>query len=101
METLLQNAGERGLSIKQLKVLLKKSTKAVKRDIYNSDCVKRTNPLLHGSGKQRIRVFSYTEPTGISLIAKLKGNSVRKNKKSDQELVQELVQEPDEDFVIV
>ena len=72
MESILKNAGERGLSVRQMRVLLQKSKKAVKREIRNSTSVKCTDPGLHGSGKQRIKVFSYTESNGISFKNKNK-----------------------------
>ena len=72
MELLLQNAGERGLSIKELVKMLGVSRKAVKRILYNADFVKRTNPLLHGSNKRKIRVFSYSVPCGVPFYKQFK-----------------------------
>ena len=61
MEVLLKEAGERGLSIKQLSEKLNVPNKTVKYLIYNSKYVKDTDPYLHGSFKTKIRCFTFTE----------------------------------------
>ena len=52
-----------GLSLKQLKQITGLSKKSINYHIYNSMNIENTNPYLHGSHKQRIRVFNYT-PVG-------------------------------------
>ena len=54
---------KRGLSLKRLKQILGLSKKSINYHIYNSMNIENTNPYLHGSHKQRIRVFNYT-PVG-------------------------------------
>ena len=56
METLLQNAGKHGLSIKQLKKKTGLSKNNVKRLLFESKNVKDTDPFLHGSNKRKIHV---------------------------------------------
>jgi hypothetical protein len=59
MDSLLQNAGELGLSIKQLSKLTNKSVKCVKYFIAISDHIDHANPLLHGSCKVRTHVYKW------------------------------------------
>ena len=67
VEELLKNAGKHGLSIKQLKTKSGLSKKNVKRILFHSNFVKDTDHYLHGSGKQKIHVFSY-QPFQVSYI---------------------------------
>ena len=63
VEKVLKDKGLQGLSLRKLVVLLGVDSKRVKYHIYNSKNVMDTNPLLHGSGKRKIRVYSYTPET--------------------------------------
>ena len=59
VEEFLKNAVEHGLSVKQLKTKSGLSKNNVKRILFHSNFVKDTDPYLHGSGKQKIHVYSY------------------------------------------
>jgi len=59
VEALLKNAGEKGLSYKQLSETINK--KSVKYFIFTSKYIEDTPGLLHGSGKNKIKVVRYTE----------------------------------------
>jgi len=63
VEKVLKDKGLQGLSLRKLGVLLGVDARRVKYHIYNSKNVMDTNPLLHGSGKRKIRVYSYTTET--------------------------------------
>lgn len=67
VEELLCGAGEHGLSIKQLKKKTGLSKNKIKTILFHSKNVKDTDPILHGSGKQKIHVYSF-QPFQISYI---------------------------------
>ena len=50
-----------GMSLKQLKQITGLSKKSINYHVYNSMNIENTNPFLHGSNKQKIRVFNYTQ----------------------------------------
>ena len=49
-----------GLSLRQLRKFTGLNNNAVKYYIYTSLNIEDTDPVLHGSGKVKIRVFNYT-----------------------------------------
>ena len=49
------------MSLKQLKQITGLSKKSINYHVYNSMNIENTNPFLHGSNKQKIRVFNYTQ----------------------------------------
>jgi len=59
VETALKSAGKLGLGYKQLAQTINK--RSVKYFIYNSDFIEDTPGILHGSLKNKIKVFRYTE----------------------------------------
>ena len=50
-----------GLSLRQLRGVTGLNNKTVKYYIYTSLNIEDTDPVLHGSGKVKIRVFNYTK----------------------------------------
>ena len=62
-ELILKTKGPRGLSLKQLSLKMGVPIRRVKYHINTSDNIKYTDPILHGSFKQSIRVFCYSELT--------------------------------------
>ena len=60
VENILKDKGERGLSLRQLTFLMGVNRRRVKYHIYNAKCVKDCEPFVHGSYKNKIRVFCYT-----------------------------------------
>ena len=84
IETLIENAGERGISIKQLKFKTKLPKRTLNHFIYNSKNIDDCNPLLHGSCKNKIHVFIY-KPSEI--IYRLK--NIQKLKKIKENLSKE------------
>lgn len=67
IQCLLQDAGERGMSILQLKKMTGLSKNNIKRFLYSSMYVTDVPPQLHGSFKQKIRVYRY-QPFGPRYI---------------------------------
>jgi hypothetical protein len=59
-ENILKDKGQRGLSLRQLTFLMGVNRRRVKYHIYNSMHVKDCEPFVHGSYKNKIRVFCYT-----------------------------------------
>jgi len=59
VEALLKNAGEKGLSYKQLSFDFDK--KSMKYYIFTSKYIEDTPGILHGSLKSKIKVVRYTE----------------------------------------
>lgn len=59
IEPLLQDAGQKGLSIRQLTNLTGISKKNLKWYIYNSKNIGDCDPNVHGSYKTKIRVFVF------------------------------------------
>ena len=60
IESVLGGYGKRGLSIKQLKEITSLPKNKIKHCIYTSKFIEDTPPILHGSGKAKIKVFNYT-----------------------------------------
>jgi len=60
VERILKDKGQCGLSLRQLSLLMGVDTRRVKYHIYNSMNVKDCEPIVHGSLKNKIRVFCYT-----------------------------------------
>jgi hypothetical protein len=60
VEHVLKDKGPRGLSLRQLSLLTGVDTRRIKYHIYNSMHIEDTDPFVHGSLKNKIRVFSYT-----------------------------------------
>jgi len=67
LDSLLENAGKHGLSIKQLKNKTGLSKNNIKHLLFHSKNVKDTEPYIHGSNKRKIHVYSF-EPFEISYI---------------------------------
>lgn len=59
IQCLLEDAGERGMSIRQLKKITGISKNNIKRMLYSSMYVTDVPPQLHGSLKQKIQVYRY------------------------------------------
>jgi hypothetical protein len=57
VEVILKDKGPRGLSLKQLSKLTGVPVRRVVWIIKWSTAVKRVDPLLHGSMKQKIKVY--------------------------------------------
>ena len=76
LENLLKNAPQ-GLSIRQLVSKTGLSQKGLKWFIYNSKNIADCNPLIHGSYKQKIRVYIF-KPSEMSYIESQK---IGKNKR--------------------
>ena len=72
VDQILKNKGPRGLSLKQLSLLLGVDYKRVNYHIYNSLNTMNTDPMIHGSGKCKIRVFNYTPDTKRYFLRKKK-----------------------------
>ncbi len=95
METLIEShlkrAGEYGLSIKKLKSLTGSSKNRIKTILLNSKFVKDTNPMIHGSLKQKIRVYSY-QPFETSYIKRktMKNNKTVIESLSKKQIIEEL-----------
>lgn len=93
METLIEShlkqAGEYGLSIKKLKSLTNTSKNRIKTILLNSKFVKDTNPIIHGSLKQKIRVYSY-EPFECSYI---KRKTMKNNKSTTESISKKQIME--------
>ena len=75
VDRILKDKGLRGLSLKQLSTFLGVDYKRVKYHIYNSLNTMNTDPLIHGSGKCKIRVFNYTPDTKRYFLRKKKDYS--------------------------
>jgi hypothetical protein len=65
-----------GLSLKQLRTVTGFKNKEIKYYIYNSPNIEDTDPVLHGSGKAKIRVFNYTDTKLNYFIRKDKKKNV-------------------------
>lgn len=87
VETLLKNKGPRGLSIRQLSYLMGVDKRRVRYHIYHSTNVADTEPILHGSLKAKINVYSYTPDTKKYYLRKIK----EKRKKNEVETEVEVV----------
>ena len=85
MEFLLKEAGERGLSLKQLSDELNIPIKNVKYLIYTSKFVKDTDPYLHGSYKRKIRCYSYNTEQNVTYIQKKHNIKVQERKVKEPE----------------
>jgi len=59
IENLLENAGERGLSYKQMCKITNFSRKKIQFFIFKSMNIQDCNPIIHGSGQNKIRVFVF------------------------------------------
>jgi len=86
IEQLLENSGERGLSIKQLKGLTDLTKNKIMRIIFNSENIDDCVPHIHGSGKTKIKVFVF-KPNNITYIERKKMIGKRNLKKN--ELIEE------------
>jgi len=80
MEFLLKEAGERGLSLKQLSDELDVPIKTVKYLIYTSKFVKDTDPCLHGSFKRKIRCYTYNSQQKVTYIQKKHNIKIQERK---------------------
>ena len=60
VERVLESKGPKGLSLRQLGLLLGIDKRRLKYHIYTSTKVMNADPFLHGSCKSRIRVFCFT-----------------------------------------
>jgi hypothetical protein len=72
VEKVLKDSGPQGLSLKELSKRLGVDRRRIQFHIYNSKNIKDTEPWLHGSGKSKIRVFSYTPEEKGYFLRKLK-----------------------------
>ena len=78
IETLLKNAPH-GMSKRQLSLSTGISQKGLKWFIYNSKNIADCDPVIHGSYKQKIRVYSF-KPSETSYIDTKKISKNRKKK---------------------
>lgn len=83
IETLLKNAPQ-GISKSQLSVSTGISQKGLKWFIYNSENITDCDPRIHGSYKQKIRVYVF-KPSEMSYIERKKINKTRKKKNNNVE----------------
>jgi len=65
IENLIKNAGNNGISIKQLKSKTSLSKRNIKYFIHHSNNISDINPLTHGSCKRKINVFTFN-PSAVS-----------------------------------
>ena len=77
VDRILKDKGPRGLSLKQLSMQLGVDRKRVQYHIYNSEHTKDTEPWIHGSGKSKIRVFSYTPEAKGYFLRKVKERKIQ------------------------
>ena len=78
IESLLKNAPN-GLSTRQLTLRTGLSQKRLKWFIYNSKNITDCDPVIHGSYKQKIRVYSF-KPSETTYIETKKISKNRKKK---------------------
>jgi len=95
IEILLKYAGEYGLSIRQLKNKTGLSKNNIKRLLFQSKNVKDCNPLVHGSCKRKINVYSF-QPFEISYIKRKKFKQNNLNKVNFEPFEQEIEKFDDE-----
>ena len=76
IETLLKNAPQ-GLSTRQLTLKTGISQKRLKWFIYNSKNIADCDPVVHGSYRQKIRVYSFN----ASEISYIESKKISKNRK--------------------
>jgi hypothetical protein len=86
IETLLKNTPQ-GMSTRQLSLTTGISQKSLKWFIYNSKNITDCDPRIHGSYKQKIRVYSF-KPSEMSYIETKKINKNRKKKNNNVEYTQ-------------
>jgi len=86
IESLLKNAPN-GLSTRQLTLRTGLSQKGLKWFIYNSKNITDCDPRIHGSYKQKIRVYSF-KPGEIGYIERKKINKNKKKKNNNVEYTQ-------------
>ena len=85
VEELLINAGDLGLSLKQLKSKLGISKRCIIHFIYNSKIIEDVNPLIYGSNKSKINVFKSCKNTEYNYIQrKIVKRKVKKIDKIDK-----------------
>ena len=77
IETLLKNA-PRGLSKSQLSLKTGISQKRLKWFIYNSKNITDCDPVIHGSYKKKIKVYSFKPSETTYLNAKKIGKNKQK-----------------------
>jgi len=96
IEQLLENAGEHGLSMKQMKNLTSLNKKKIKRIIYNSTKIKDTNPYLHGSSKNKINVYSFKFNNQVPSTTYIESKKImyQRNLKKPVNLIEEGTNEP-------
>ena len=93
IESLLKDAGKHGLSIKQLKRKSGLSKNKVKEILFHSKCVKDTDPLLHGSLKKKIHVYSFQPFEATYIKRKLIKNHKNETVVSIKEFIDEINKE--------
>ena len=84
VESLLLDAGKKGLSMRQLKNETDFSKRTIFYFILNSKNINYIDPQVHGSFKKKINVFVY-KPSDCTLINKIKEIKVKKNLKKQTE----------------
>ena len=63
-----------GRSMRQIKGELGLTKRNILWYLYNSKNIQDTNPLLHGSGRFKIRVYNYNENSGVRIKKKYTKN---------------------------
>jgi len=59
VEKLIERSGNNGISLQKIHEQTGIGKKSIKWIIYNSKNIEDVNPMLHGSCKKKIRVFSF------------------------------------------
>ena len=94
-----------GRSMRQIKGELGLTKRNILWYLYNSKNIQDTNPLLHGSGRFKIRVYNYSENSRVRIKKKFT-KKVNKSVVSTETFVEpeippEPESEPESDFVMV
>jgi len=104
INTLIQNAGKHGISIRNLKKTTSLSKNSIKRIIFNSTTIQDCNPYLHGSSKRKIHVYSFKdtfdEQTYIEFKKGIKKRNLKISENNEQDIKIEKEKEQ-EDYIIV
>ena len=65
VEHVLKDKGPYGLSLKEIEYLLGVDRRRIMHHIFQSKNIDRTDPLLHGSLKKKIRVFKFKDQVQV------------------------------------
>jgi hypothetical protein len=80
IENVVEKSGKYGVSMKNIHKLTGLSTNTIKWCIYNSKNITDCNPNLHGSYKQKIRVYIYQPTNDLTYIDRIKMLKTRSKK---------------------